>query len=295
MVNGPSQLKVRSELRSPSRPTTTAVKYASTVSRMFLWLYQLFVSTTIPFNRDRETDAMPMMCQVQYKRLWIRKQCLVFACDCHSGPRLCRLNGFEWNSHCWITFSNSLIINSVNEMVNYHWGCWYLQGQPSIASQLWCLCFYLWTNFVRCCRRDLMWSWFGKWKRTHTQKKVNKEALPIGTCVKFNIDLQNKKKIYQNCGFHLRTAFNSYAICSAEWNSPFEEFVSVVYWFAYIRRKMTLLEEQRQPLNRTDSPMYIIGPMDARKDDDDEEVGLGFQNTLVSIDFCPILNWNLEK
>lgn len=53
---------------------------------------------------------------------------------------------------------------------------------------------------------------------------------------------------------------------------------------------MDYSSEQRKPLNGgPESPAYIISPMDAgynygkKDDDDDGEVGLGFQNTLVSV------------
>lgn len=52
---------------------------------------------------------------------------------------------------------------------------------------------------------------------------------------------------------------------------------------------MDYSSEQKQPLNGgPESPTYIIQSMDAgynfgqKAVDDDEEVGLGFQNTLVS-------------
>lgn len=50
---------------------------------------------------------------------------------------------------------------------------------------------------------------------------------------------------------------------------------------------MRYSSQQQQPLNVTDSSPYVIAPMDSgqmfgKKEDDDDEVGLGFQNTLVS-------------
>lgn len=56
-----------------------------------------------------------------------------------------------------------------------------------------------------------------------------------------------------------------------------------------MRKMNTLFAEQRVPLQRPESPMYIVDSMDAgysRKDDDDDEGGLGFQNTLVSESAC---------